>query len=452
MIKHPTLKIGTSGVRGVVGESLTPQLVASFASAFGTHSGRGTVVIGTDTRPSREMVTQAAISGLLSVGCSPVNIGVVPVPALQFHIRRVGAVGGICITASHNPITWNALKFFGRDGISIRPHQIAELTDLYHQGLYPRVSANEIPSVVEDHSALEGHSRAVLKSVDINSIRRRHFKVAVDCCNAAASLAAPDFLRELGCTVTEINTNPAALFPRNPEPLRENITDLCAAVRSGDTDLGFALDADADRLSMVNSEGVAIGEESTVALAIRHVLKRTPGPVVVNLSTSQMVDEIAAEFGQPVFRTRVGDVHVVEKMLATKAMIGGEGNGGVIYPRINPCRDSFIAMALILESLSETGKTLQELRSELPSYSIIKEKVPCRSREIAAFLRLLKHLYAGEKIDETDGIKVIWPDRWLHVRGSNTEPILRIIAEARSEPEAREIINNVTEYLRPVVK
>lgn len=452
MVKHPTLKIGTSGVRGVVGESLTPQLVASFASAFGTHSGRGPIVIGTDTRPSREMVTQAAISGLLSVGCTPINIGVVPVPALQFHIRRVGAYGGICVTASHNPISWNALKFFGKDGISIRPHQITELTDLYHQGLYPRVAADEIEGVVEDSRALEGHSRAVLKAVDTDRIRRCNFKVVVDCCNAAASLAAPGFLRELGCNVIEVNTNPDALFPRNPEPVRENISELCNQVRKSGADLGFALDADADRLSMVNSEGNPIGEESTVALAVRHILKKTPGPVVVNLSTSQMIDDIAAEFGQPVHRTQVGDVHVVEKMLAIGATIGGEGNGGVIYPRINPCRDSFIAMAFVLESMAETAKTLQELRSELPTYSIIKEKVPCRSREIAAFLRLLKHLFAGETIDETDGVKVLWPDRWLHVRGSNTEPILRIIAEARTVSEARELIGAVTEYLRPVVK
>jgi phosphomannomutase len=452
MRKPLSLKIGISGVRGIVGESLTPGLVTSFAAAFGTYCGRGPVLIGTDTRPSREMVTQAAVAGLLSVGSTPVILGVVPVPSLQHHVRVVGARGGICVTASHNPMEWNALKFFGPDGIVLRPNQFAELRDLYHQGVYPRVPSDQIPAETEDESAAARHRDTVLKAVDVEAIRARKFKVVVDSCNGAASRASPAFLRSLGCEVVELYTDPGSPFPRDPEPVAQNLTALCRRVKESEADAGFALDADGDRLALVDEEGRPLGEDCTVALAVYHFLRRERSPVVVSMSTSRMVEDIASPLGCPVLRSKVGEINVIERMVECGARIGGEGNGGVIAMDINPCRDSFVGMALILEALSRDVTSLRRLRDRLPRYAIVKEKLPCRARHIASMLRLIRHLYRDEILDLEDGVKISWSDRWLHVRGSNTEPILRIAAEAPTEAEARSLVGNVLEYLRPIAQ
>lgn len=444
-----SLKIGVSGVRGIIGESLTPQLVTSFAAAFGTYSGAGPILIGTDTRPSRDMVKQAAISGLLSVGCTPVDLGIVPVPALQLHVRLAGAFGGICVTASHNPLEWNALKFFGPDGILLRPNQAAELTDLYHQGVYPRVGAADIAEVREDRSTIARHRAVILRSVDVERIRARKFRVAVDCCNGAGSRATPELLRALGCDVVELYTDPNSPFPHNPEPLKENLVDLGRCVRESGAEIGFAQDADADRLAVVNERGEAIGEEASVALAVRHVLRKRPGPVVVNVASSRMVDDIAAETGSPVYRSRVGEVNVVEMMFERGAEIGGEGNGGVIVREVNPCRDSFAGMALLLGALAEEGGTIGEMRARIPFYAIVREKVACPAREIAPAIRRFRDRYADVQQDYTDGVKVIWPDRWVHARGSNTEPILRVTAEAPTDDDARSLVRAALECMRP---
>jgi phosphomannomutase len=238
-------------------------------------------------------------------------------------------------------------------------------------------------------------------------------------------------------------------FPHNPEPSRQNIGRLCERVVESGSHLGFALDADADRLAIVNEKGEPLGEDCTVSIAVYRRLLLNPGPVVVNLSTSRMVDDIAAQAGCPVFRTRVGEVHVVEKMQQTGAEIGGEGNGGVIFRPVNPCRDAFVGMGLVLEALAALGGSMSELRQRLPRYSMVKEKLTCAGRDIAPSMRLLQKLYAGENIDLTDGVKVIWPDRWLHVRPSGTEPIIRLIAEAPKEPEARTLLLQALECLSP---
>jgi len=447
--KPISLKIDASGVRGIVGDSLTPQLVTSFSAAFGTYCGTGPILIGTDTRPSREMVTQAAIAGLLSVGCTPVSLGIVPAPALQNSIRETGAIGGICITASHNPMEWNALKFFGKGGIVLRANQFDELTDLYHQGIYPRVNSRQIADARTDSSAVRRHREAVLRSVNVELIRTRKFKVAVDCCNGAASRATPEFLEALGCQVVEIYTDLTEPFPRNPEPLSEHLGDLCRLVRESGADLGFAQDADADRLAVVNERGEPLGEDCTVALAVRHVLMRRPGSVVVSLSTSQMVGDIVKQYGGTLHETRVGEINLVEKMLQCGARIGGEGNGGVIAPEVNPCRDSFVGMAYLLEALAEEGGSIGEMRNRIPVYAMVKDKMECRARDVAPALRLLRQLYRGEKMVLTDGVKILWPGRWLHVRGSNTEPVIRVLAEAATADEARSMVLGVMEYLRP---
>ncbi len=449
MRELPSLKISPSGVRGIVGESLTPQLAASFAAAFGAYCGKGEVVIAADTRPSRQMVTQAAVAGLLSVGCTPVDIGVAPVPILQFQLRRTPAAGGICITASHNPMEWNALKFFGPSGNPLRPSQFAELRDLYHQGVYPRVPSHEIPEMRQDQgSAVAAHQECVIESVDVSRISKRKFRVAIDCCNGAASKVAPQFLRTLGCEAIELNADPDQPFPHDPEPVRANLGQLCETVRRSGADLGFALDADADRLALVDERARALGEDVTVALATLRALSRQSGPVVVNLSTSRMVEDAARRFGCPVHRSRVGEIHVLEEMFRRGAVVGGEGNGGVIVPSVNPCRDSFVGMAWILDALAEDACSLSEMRGRLPTYAIVKEKLRCRPRDALSALRLLRRLYRDCDPDLTDGVKVTWSDRWVHVRASNTEPALRLVAEAGTESDAVELINRTRDQLR----
>jgi len=438
--KQLALKISISGVRGIVGDALTPQLVTSFSAAFGTYCGAGPILVGSDSRPSRDMVRYAVIAGLQSVGSIPVDLGILPVPALQHAIRRLGALGGICITASHNPIEWNALKFFGSDGILLRPHEAVELTDLYHQGVFPRVSGTSVQQPRREGGAVAAHLEAVLKALDVEAIRRAGIRVAVDCCNGAASHATPAFLEALGCVVTAIHTDPDQPFPHNPEPIPENMEDLGRAVRESGADIGFIQDADADRLAIADADGVPLGEEATLALVVRHWTTKKPGPVVVNVSTSRMLDDVCAETGSVLYRSRVGEINVVEKMLEVGAEIGGEGNGGVIAPSINPCRDSFVAMGFVLEAMAQSGLGIRELREAIPAYAMIKERIPTRPRDVPVALRKLEAACRGAKMDYTDGVKAIWPDRWLQARASNTEPIIRVVAEAPTEGEARELV------------
>ncbi len=445
---HPSLKIGVSGVRGIAGQSLTPEIVASFSAAFGTYCGREAIAVGTDTRPSRVMVTPAVMAGLLSVGCTPVRLGVVPTPTLQFHVARHAMGGGICITASHNPLEWNALKFCTSAGQALRPYEFAELLDLYHQGVFPRVGSEEIQEIGEDTSAISEHIRAVSAFADRGAIGKRRFRIVVDCCNAAASKMTPEFLRNLNCEVHEIHTNPDEPFPRSPEPTGDHLSALGAAVCEKGADLGFAQDADGDRLAIVDERGRPAGEDFTVAVAVEQSLRRRSGPVVISVATSRMVEDVARSHGSEVFRCRVGEAHVLEKMDETGASIGGEGNGGVIVPELNRCRDSFAAMALALEYLAARQIPLSRVLGEFSRYTIVHTSVPCRSGEAAAFVRLMQRVHHDATLDLTDGVKVIGPESWLLIRVSNTEPLLRLTAEAGDEAAARRRIDSALGYFR----
>jgi phosphomannomutase len=444
-----SLKIASSGVRGVIGESLTPQLVTSFAAAFGTYCGAGPILVGTDTRPSAEMVKQAAIAGLLSVGCTPVDVGVAPVPALMLHVREAGAFGGILVGGSGGSAEWNALRFISSEGLALRANQAAELTDLYHQGVYPRVRAAEMSEVRTDSSTLERHLRAVTAAVDGAAIRARRFKVAADPKGGAASIPTRRLLEALGCDVAEINLAGAAPLPGNPELDDEHLADLGALVRRFGADIGFAQDADADRLAVVDESGVPLGADTTVVLAVQRWLERRPGPVVVDVSSSRMVDDVARRFACPVFRSRVGEANVLEAMVEHGAEIGGESDGGVIVRQVNPSRDSFAAMALILEAMALSGTRVSALRDRFPRYALVREGLLCQARDIAPSLRLIKSLFAGQHLDTTDGVKVTWPDRWLLARPSTTDPVITFAAEAPTEPEARALVNQVLEVLSP---
>ena len=439
----PTLKISISGVRGVIGDSLTPALLTRFAQAFGTYAGSGTIVIGRDPRTSGEMVKQAVIAGLLSSGCRVLDIGMCPVPTVQLLVRRHRALGGIAITASHNPAEWNALKFVGSDGLFLNSGRAREMLDIYHQGEYTKVGGSEMREVEEVSGATDLHVQAIVDSQGPLPQRDKKLRVVLDACNGAGSLVGPKLLEALGAEVIPLNVTPNGLFPRPAEPLAENLGDLCAAVKEHHADVGFAQDMDADRLAVVSEQGIPIGEDYTLVLATLHVLAHEPGSVVANLSTTSALQEVATRFGCPLFLTKIGEVNVTEEMQKQGAVIGGEGNGGVIYPRINFARDSLVGMALVLHLMAESGHTITELVNSFSQFSVIKEKLACPSHKISAVLRMLRDEYAGYPMDLRDGIKVMLPNGWFLVRGSNTEPIIRVMAEGRSDKDAHNIIDSV---------
>ena len=439
----PTLKISISGVRGVVGQSLTPTLLTRFAQAFGTHTGPGTIVIGRDPRTSGEMVKHAVVAGILSTGNRVIDIGVCPVPTVQLQVRHRHAQGGIAITASHNPAEWNALKFIGSSGLFLDAGQARELLDIYHQGEYTKVGGADLRTVEEIEGATDLHIKSILDALGPLPQTSRKLRVVLDSCNGAGSLVGPKLIEALGAEVIPINVTPDGSFPRPAEPLAENLVELCRTVKEQQADIGFAQDMDADRLAIVSNDGEAIGEDYTLVLAMLYVLGREKGPVVANLSTTSAVEDVAKRFGCPVFLTKIGEVNVTDAMQQHSAVIGGEGNGGVIYPRINFARDSLVGIALVLHLLAESGKSVIELLETVPRYSIVKDKVTCPSDRISTVLRMVREQFAEFPMDTRDGVKVITPDGWFLVRGSNTEPIIRIVAEAKSEERARELVSSL---------
>ncbi|MDR1535555.1 MAG: phosphoglucosamine mutase [Planctomycetota bacterium] len=429
------LMIGISGVRGVVGDNLTPSLLVNLGQAFGTWADSGTVVVGRDTRVSGDMVKHAVFSGLLSAGCRIVDVGVCGTPSAAMMIRKLGAAGGIVISASHNPIEWNALKFFRSDGVYLNQEQGRELLDIYYGGDVKKVGYDRLHAVETNDGATANHLERVLALVDLPALQKRRFRVAVDCCNGAGSVLALEFLKRTGCETIAIDCAMNGLFPRNPEPTREHVTVIRGVVRERGADLGFAEDADADRVAFISEKGEYLGEEYSLCLAARHVLSRRPGKVVTNLSTTRMLEDVAREFSCEVVRTPVGEVNVAEAMLASGAVIGGEGNGGVIDPRVHYGRDALAGVAIVLQYLLETGEPLSRLAAAIPAYQMSKQRVECSRRGISPVLRLL----AGEKadrVDVRDGVKLDFAEGWVHIRPSNTEPIIRVYAEARTQEEA----------------
>lgn len=440
-MKKPTsLKISISGVRGVIGDSLTPQLVGSLAQAFGTYAGPGPVIVGKDARTSGAMIKDAVLAGLLAAGCQPIEVGICPIPSFLILTKEMRASGGIAVTASHNPKEWNGLKFISRDGLYLTPHQTEEFLDLYDQGDYAFVGPERIRPVRTEDRPVEPHLKKILTHFDAGLIRRRKIKVALDCGNGAGAILAPRLLESLGCETVLINAVPDGSFAHQSEPTPENIREICRTVVKAGADVGFVQDADADRLAIVDEKGRPLGEEMTLALAVQYVLERNPGPVVCNLSTTRAIDDIAAKKGVEVVRTKIGEINVVEKTLALepRAVIAGEGNGGVILPEIHPCRDSFTAMALILEYLASSRKTVSALRGRVPLYIMLKDRIEGSAEQGFRLISKLKKRYEGEGTTNLlDGLKVDFPDHWIHVRPSNTEPIIRIIAEAKTAARAR---------------
>jgi phosphomannomutase len=443
------LMVSVSGVRGRVGEGLTPEVIARFAAAFGAYVSRGgnrTVVLGRDSRVSGPMFARAATAALQSVGCNVVDVGIVPTPTVQLAVEDLGAAGGLAVTASHNPIEWNALKFIGPTGMFLDADEGAEMRALL-EGEIPRATWDELGGVSEDAGAVERHLERIFQIpfLDVEAIRRRNFHVALDCVRGAGGTIFPRLLEALGCRVTAINVETDGRFPREPEPVAENLGELEALVRQSGADIGFATDPDVDRLSLVSEQGRAIGEDYTLALAAQLVLRHRPGAVVTNLSTSRLLDDVANAADVELVRAPVGEINVARRMQAEGATIGGEGNGGVILPDVHLTRDAPVAAALILQLLTEMDQPLSALAEAIGRYSIVKEKVARPSQPLDEVYATLAAALAAPDVDRQDGLRLAWPAerRWAHLRPSGTEPIVRIIAEAGSEAEALDLVETL---------
>jgi phosphomannomutase len=451
------LMVSVSGVRGRLGEGLTPEVVTRFAAAFGAYLAetrgvrRPRVVLARDSRTSGPMFSAAVTAGLQSVGCDLIVAGLVPTPTALLAIRHHAADGGIVVTASHNPVEWNALKFASSEGMFLDAAEAPRMRAYVSERAIPRAAWDALGNVEPDPDAVRRHLDAVLALpfMDLEGLRRRRFRVALDCVRGAGALLLPPLLDALGCEVIGINLEPDGRFPHAPEPVAENLRDLERVVRETGADIGMATDPDGDRLALVGDAGRAIGEDFTLALAAMLVLRHRQGPVVTNLSTSRVVEDVATAAGVPIRRAPVGEIHVARAMQREGAAIGGEGNGGVILPDVQLTRDAAVGAALILQLLLELELPVQGILAGLPSYVIVKDKLPRDAGSLDEAFAVLESKLGAAVADRQDGLRLDWPNekRWLHLRASGTEPILRIIAEAATEREASALVEQARRAL-----
>ncbi|HOD60229.1 MAG TPA: phosphoglucosamine mutase [Candidatus Syntrophosphaera sp.] len=437
------LMTGVSGVRGIFGETLNPEVALQYASHFGQFMAQEStnppsshnlkIVVGRDSRTTGKAMLYAIFSGLISTGCEVIDLGIVPTPTVLLNVKKHSAQGGISITASHNPPQWNAMKFVDGDGMFLSPEKAFRFLDSIKEEIRWNNWQN-IGTVTEDHEAINYHIQRILNIpyLNIEKIRSNKFKIVLDSVNGAGGLASPLLLKALGCEVIEINSEPTGVFAHTPEPLNENLHQLEEAVKFHNADLGFATDPDVDRLALVDETGHCIGEEYSVALAELFVLPKKPGDIVVNLSSSMLSDYIAQKYGVKVHRTKVGEIYVGKKMQELHSPIGGEGNGGIICPEVNYTRDALTGMALILALLAETNQKLSEIVNSLPRYYIAKAKIELPLEKIDTAMKTLPSLLTNYELDFQDGVKAIASDHWIHIRKSGTEPVIRVYAESDS--------------------
>ncbi len=435
------LMVSISGLRGEIGSTLTPEVIVRYTQAFAKYINGGKVVLGRDSRVSGPFIAELVRGTLVASGCQVVDIDIVPTPTVQLEIEHHQAAGGIAITASHNPIQWNGLKFMGADGRFLPPAAAEQVYSLADQNEKQLQNWDKLGNVVFDDRAIERHIKKVLSIsfIDVEAIKKRRFKVAVDTVNGAGGRIIPQLLEALGCQVIAINQEANGRFAHTPEPLPENLVQLCEAVRENQADLGFAVDPDVDRCAIVDNEGNPIGEEYTLAIAAKLVFSKQLGRMVVNMSTSRASEDIARYYNGMFVRSKVGEINVAEKMKEIDALIGGEGNGGVILPEVHLGRDAPVAVALTLQALLEHGGTMKELKASLPQYEMVKKKVSIEGLNPDEIIERLIEKYKDQEINTLDGLKIDFDDRWVHLRKSNTEPIMRVIAEAPTLKEAEEL-------------
>ena len=444
-----SLKIGITGVRGIIGETFTPEVAVGFSQAFGTYLDGGRILVGRDTRASGPMVRAAVLAGLLAAGCEVIDLGVSPTPSLQLAVNELKADGGIAITAGHNPSQWNALKFVRGDGLYLNPTQAEELLDIFHQGEFAKASWDQIKPAIQYQDPISHHIQLLTNTFDVEAIKKRRLKVAVDCCNGACSHLIPRWLKEIGCEVLVINDDVNAAFPHAPEPKPETMAQLSAIVKAGKADIGFAHEADGERLGIVTELGQPLSEELTLALATRIRLEQKAGTVVTNVSTTGAIEKIAAAYGGTVARTQVGQTYISESMLELDGVLGGEGSGGVTVPELHSTHDSAAAVGLILEGLARSGKAVSQFIQEIPRLTMLKHNLPVEPNRLYSVLQNFRLAMERERLtyDLTDGIRVALPEGWIHVRASNTESMIRVIVEAEEGSSAQRLLDWVRDRL-----
>ncbi len=434
------LMISVSGIRGIYGESLTPDQAVKFAAKFGIACNRGKIIVGRDSRTTGEAMFHAIVAGLLSVGCDVVNLGIVATPTTLLAVEESNASGGLSITASHNPQNWNAMKLVDANGMFFFPEKALA----YKESLNSPVEYaawDKMGKLYEDFDATLRHIEKVLAIpyLNIEEIRAKKFKVVIDSVNGAGGVISPAMLSELGCEVIEMNTAPTGHFAHVAEPLKENLTDLCKVVKEHKADIGFATDPDVDRLAIVDNNGDYIGEEFSLLLAEKFVLSINKGDIVLNLSSSMASDDIAKEYGVNVHRTKVGEINVGKKMKEIKSPIGGEGNGGIIVPEVHYTRDAPAGMAVILGLLAKENRPLSEIVADIPHYYFHKAKIETKAELLDPIIENAHKIFADYEKDLQDGLKIIADDHWIHIRKSGTEPIIRVYVESPSTERSKEI-------------
>ncbi|MFZ0390996.1 MAG: phosphoglucosamine mutase [Calditrichia bacterium] len=444
------LMTSVSGVRGVVGDSLTPETLVKYVSAFAQSLSGKKVVLGGDPRVSARFVRPIVKGVLISCGCNVVDIGISATPTVQIMTEKLGAGGGIALTASHNPVEWNGLKFIGADGLFLPEKEVFQLFQIADSRKRIYAEWDKLGTEETHQQAAREHMQAIfnLPFIDVEKIRGKKYKVVADCVNGAGGIIIPELLRELGCEVVELNCEPTGIFAHTPEPVPQNLVELAKSVKKHQADLGVAVDPDVDRLALIAHNGNPLGEEYTLALAVKYILGKQLGVVVVNLSTSRVIDDIAQYYNVPLFKTKVGEINVAQRMKEVEAVVGGEGNGGVILPAVHLGRDAPVGIALILQAMTESGKTINELKQELSQYYILKDKVSIKNVDAEQVFEYFSEKFSSEQLDLTDGLRIDRKDSWIHLRKSNTEPIMRIIVESRTPEVSWRILQEIKEEVQ----
>ena len=446
--------ISVAGVRGIVGENLTPPVLAAFSAAFARELPEGPVVVGRDARKSGPMVHRAVAAGLNAAGREVVDVGLATTPTVQLAVEHLRAAGGVILTASHNPAPWNALKFLSGRGEFLGPEEGRAVRARWEAERDLWVPFDRLGSERVETAALDWHLERVLglEHIDVARIRARTLHVAVDGCASVGGFAVPALLEALGARVTKLDCEPNGNFTRELEPLPEHLGALGRAVVSAGADFGVALDPDADRAAFVDGAGVPLGEEYTVALGTAVALAKHQGPVVTNLSTSRILDAVCKRFDVPLFRSPVGEAHVVAMMRAKGGVAGGEGNGGMILPRAHYGRDGLVAVALVAQAVASSGRTLRELADELPPYRMVKEKFARGEEPWESAARRLRGRFEAWSVDDTDGLRFSRGEEWVHVRASGTEPVVRVIGETLSDDRTRAILEEARAAVEPAAR
>ena len=445
--------ISVSGLRGIIGPSLNPRIVADYVLAFSASMPPGAFVVTRDSRPSGGFLADVVHSALNSVGRSTIDAAIAATPTTGILVRQLRAIGGIQISASHNPIEYNGLKLFSAEGRVVPQNIGQQVLERYRQGGADWVRYDKLGSRDVCRNTVPGHQMLVTNTVNVDAIRCRKFKVLLDANHGAGALLGERLLDDLDCEITVLGCSPNGRFEHLPEPTAENLRSVGEKVRELGVDVAFCQDPDADRLALIDANGRYIGEEYTLALCLEHLLRtanegnhphpRKEGPIVINCASSRMNEDIANKHDVPLFRSAVGEANVVDLMLEKDAMFGGEGNGGPIDPKVGFVRDSFVGMALILDAMAARNKPLSELADELPRYAMVKRKCPIALQEVSALLDKTAAAFSRFPCDRLDGLRIDHGDAWVLLRGSNTEPILRIFAEAPTENRANELCDEV---------